>query len=362
MASPHPQTHAVGSNAQSITSLGDENRDDTGLSSSFSSSLHFGESPVAPNMPRNAPANLIFLAEFQDGHSLRQLWEAFNLLLVDTPLFIMEQGIRITRGSGEAIPNVVVDTIINGNEILNYHFDPKFANHPSADGSEALHVINLNASRFRENIKATFRKEGIRLYQYQGQEFVNVEFLGGNKSSDGGAVVPIINYEHYNYDIQGFNQPMNKPNCRVSLAAFCHSCTTIGKVKGSTHAILFCYPNGARLDNSARLDNNSGYAGDEAIPGMSVRHSKWGDCDDGSRQVINVPNGPRLFIQGGASSITPHQIRIPIAIVKALGKLSNLTNNGIVKIYCEDDRIARLMIKVNYYAELTIYLIDSSQK
>jgi hypothetical protein len=84
---------------------------------------------------------------------------------------------------------------------------------------------------------------------------------------------------------------------------------------------------------------------------------KWGECKDDEDTPSIMPGKAKVKYLTKKTKLDDktYTVKIPIDIIKALSKLSNLTNNGIMRIYCETNDIIRFMVSISYYAELIIY-------
>ena len=337
-------------------------------------SYHYVEAPP-PSFAASRRKDLVFYIDFHDGYAFRQIMEFLKLTVTSVPMYFTENGISILQGNGDG--SLVVSITIKGHELLTYYFNSELANFPkkkendsivsiassksevsrpssassstsssssssSSSQHESYHVISFNVSKFRDTIKSTARKEGIRIFQYHGDPTVHIQVYGGNKNGEGGTSIETQGYSPLNYDLSGFEQSLLTPNCKSPLSEFCNSCGHFGKVKSTKYTNFTCYKGGVKVTACSET-------------GVISMFKKWGDCEDEAEQPFRS-SGPRLKISdSGAKSTVVHNVKIPIDIVKALSKLSNLTNNGIIRIYCEEDKIIRFMVSVSYYAELVIY-------
>jgi hypothetical protein len=294
----------------------------------------------------NIKSELVFFIDFHDGYAFRQIMEFLKLTVTSVPMYFTENGISILQGNGDG--SLVVNINIKGHELLTYHFNSSIANH--AKEAEPYHVVCFNVSKFRDTIKSTARKEGIRIFQYANNPIVHIQVYGGNKNGEGGTSIETQNYTPMQYDLSGFDQSIYAPNCRSPLSEFCNSCGQFGKVKSTKYTNFACYPKGVKVTACSET-------------GVISMFKKWGECEDSkSAHSWMTKSGG-----GGIASLLPKpeehksskskalNVKIPIDTVKALSKLSNLTNNGIIRIYCETEKIIRFMVSVSYYAELTIF-------
>lgn len=277
--------------------------------------------------------DLVFYIDFHDGYAFRQIMEFLKLTIISVPMHFSENGISILQGNGDG--SLVVNIAIKGHELLSYYFNPEKANNMSPlDENMVSHLVCFNVSKFRDTIKATARKEGIRIFQYVDDPIVHVQIYGGNKNGEGGTSIETQNYSPVHYELSGFEQSIYLPNCKSPLSEFCNSCAQFGKVKSTRYANFTCYKKGVKLTACSET-------------GVISMFKKWGECspEDSFMKTTASKNAAEVS----------YNVKIPIETIKALSKLSNLTNNGIIRIYCEDDNIIRFMVSISYYAELIVY-------
>lgn len=301
------------------------------------------ENPIytAPEPVRTRP-DLIFFIDFHDGYAFRQIMEFLKLTVTSVPMYFSENGISILQGNGDG--SLVVSINIKGHELLTYHFNKELANIPvSKDNEQVYHLVSFNVSKFRDTIKSTARKEGIRIYQYAGDSTVHIQVYGGNKNGEGGTSIETQNHTPIHYELSGFNQSIYLPNCKSPLSEFCNSCGQFNKVKSTKYTNFTCYKKGVKVTAWSET-------------GIISMFKKWGECDD-THDSVKVPGGPRINApeSSAKNNKVQYNVKVPIEVIKALSKLSNLTNNGIIRIYCESDDIIRFMVSISYYAELVIY-------
>lgn len=288
--------------------------------------------------------DLVFFIDFHDGYAFRQIMEFLKLTVTSVPMYFSQNGISILQGNGDG--SLVVSIDIKGHELLTYHFNKDFANiaPTSENDNMAYHLVCFNVSKFRDTIKSTARKEGIRIFQYANDPIVHIQVYGGNKNGEGGTSIETQAYSPIHYELSGFEQSIYLPNCKSPLSEFCNSCSQFGKVKSTKYTNFTCYKKGVKVTACSET-------------GVISMFKKWGECDEEQDQQMRVPGGPRVLFtdSGNKSSKSNFTIKIPIEVIKALSKLSNLTNNGIIRIYAETDNIVRFMVSISYYAELIVY-------
>lgn len=305
---------------------------------------HYEHQPVyqPPETLKNS-SELIFFIDFHDGYAFRQIMEFLKLTVMSVPMYFSEQGISILQGNGDG--SLVVSINIKGHELLTYHFNKELANIPvTEENKHPYHLVCFNVSKFRDTIKSTARKEGIRMYQYAGDSIVHIQVYGGNKNGEGGTSIETQNHNPIHYELSGFEQSIYQPNCKSPLSEFCNACGQFNKVKSTKYTNFTCYKKGVKVTAWSET-------------GVISMFKKWGECEDTKENILKVPGGPTIHTSDMSNEKNKNSfnVKIPIEIIKALSKLSNLTNNGIIRVYCEADKIIRFMVSISYYAELVIY-------
>jgi hypothetical protein len=295
----------------------------------------------ASKIPLSITPELIFLVDFSDGYSHRQLMDIAKLTVTSYPLFFSALGITMQRGNGAK--TAIISCELNQHNFAYYLFNNKLVSNPSSDANEAYHVICPNISKLREAIRPVARKEGVRFYQYKGDACMYVQVYGGTKNGEGcGTIVPLEVYDHIDYELDEYHQTFDKPNCRIPLAEFCGFCAVVSRTRGVHHVEFRTYAKGVWI---LSIDSSGNIIGDK----------KWGECDDSHRVPIYVPGGPRIIFHGG-STTSHYTINIAVDTIKALAKMTNLVVNGILRVYAERNELLRLQTSVNYYGPLTFYL------
>jgi hypothetical protein len=290
-------------------------------------------------VPKNKK-DLVFYIDFHDGYAFRQIMEFLKLTVTSIPMYFSDNGISILQGNGNG--SIVVNINIKGNELLTYYFNKELAN--TSEDNEVYHLVCFNVSKFRDTIKSTARKEGIRIFQYANDSTVHIQVYGGNKNGEGGTSIETQTYTPIQYEMSGFEQSIFQPNCKSPLSEFCNSCGHFGKVKSTKYTNFICYEKGVKVTAHSET-------------GVISMFKKWGECKDDEDTPAVVPGKTKIkyLTKKTKSDDKTYNVKIPIDIIKALSKLSNLTNNGIMRIYCETNDIIRFMVSISYYAELIIY-------
>jgi len=318
------------------TKFQDDSSSEDSSSVSSNTDVNFSEQVYVPKNKKD----LVFYIDFHDGYAFRQIMEFLKLTVTSIPMYFSENGISILQGNGNG--SIVVNINIKGHELLTYYFNKNLAN--TNEDNEIYHLVCFNVSKFRDTIKSTARKEGIRIFQYANESTVHIQVYGGNKNGEGGTSIETQTYTPIQYEMSGFEQSIFQPNCKSPLSEFCNSCGHFGKVKSTKYTNFICYEKGVKVTAHSET-------------GVISMFKKWGECKDDEDTPSIMPGKAKVKYLTKKTKLDDktYTVKIPIDIIKALSKLSNLTNNGIMRIYCETNDIIRFMVSISYYAELIIY-------
>lgn len=292
----------------------------------------------------NVQPEIIFYVEFLDGHSFKQYYEFYSQTLPSAPLLFTKDKIIICYGSGDN--EIFVNTEIKTDNLIAYVFNPKYVSHPNGDDDlkEPYHLVNIKIREMKEAIKSISRKEGIRIIQYHGLNEIHIQPYGANVSCGHVAVKTESLAHRKNFDFSGFKQDINEPNCKLPLLSFCDACKNIGRIKDVSKAVISCYPKGVKLDATGET-------------GITNRYAQWGYCE--VQNLIKLATGGNIVIRSNNTN-NVFSVGISRNNTKAFDKLSGLAKGVIMKVYCEMNGVVRLIIKFNYYSEMTIFLLDPS--
>ena len=163
-----------------------------------------------------------------------------------------------------------------------------------------------------------------------------MQLYNGNKNGEGIITIATEPCEDltYKFDID-FKQPKNKPNCKVSLAEFCNTCSHIFRLK--TGGILKCSSNEAKLIANTQMSD--------------LRVDKlWRIMNSDDLTSGTTNNQEDCFT-----------VTIQNDILKGLAKINNLNTNGIILFYCEVDGLVRLVTRIAGFGTMTLYIVDPGE-
>jgi hypothetical protein len=290
-----------------------------------------------------------------DAYLIRQIIEMYNSNLTSAPLVYTPQGLYILRGN--AGPNMIIFNKIRADTFVDYYINPELANAKGYgkyfdfkkydkeydESNEIFHIINLNLSDFHSEIKSSVaRKEQISITQ-RTEDNTGVYFKvhGGNRNAEGGLRLSVIPYNHEMYNIPKF---ASMPNRNIPISEFSNLCTQIKRVKG-TKAVLKAYSKCIILCG----DKDSG---------NSSRLGKWGEIEEGSKTVSSTSTDEGVVdLVVEDDDPTAWEVDIPRQSTSGMAKSNNLCSNGIIRMFCNKDGLAKLQIPY-WCGEMQIILFD----
>lgn len=292
--------------------------------------------------------NPIVIIKFIDGNTVRHLFNFLMSTVKVAPLLFRKNGIEIIRGNDGI--SVVTQVKFNPLQLLEYTFDPSRANQAIYDEkknlieNKCLHAMCFDLKEFQRIVKNVSKRDGIELAVYEGSPNIIVRNFGGNKNNEVTTTIRSTEYKSADVEINdnSFSQPLDSPNCKVPLDAFCAVFNGLATVKCNS-ATINCYPKGVAI-------------GSQTANQVVSRIGEWGICDTQQR-MINTITGPELVIRRKTTK-TFFSTNISNTIITPLSKIYNLCPKGIVQIYSECDNMVRFLTCVGSYATLMIYIIE----
>jgi hypothetical protein len=277
---------------------------------------------------------------FNDGYTIRHLFEMLKIAVPRAPMFFSQSGIEIERANGAG--TLHVKAIFLRKRLIDYSFDESRCNDPK----NKRHIIDFDLDDFLSQVKSIAKKEGLTLSHYQEYpDYVFGKPYGGNKSVDHVLYFKTQKHEFAQYDIKGVIDDTTLPNKAVRLDAFCNTCVNINRGK-YPYSLFMIYPNGLKIISG----NEIGSVGCQ---------NGWGDCTG----YVAKEKKSRFKVKGQSNvdriemvPIQPFMAYIPLDDTKALAKAANLHPSGIVEVYCETNQLLRLHMQVGSNCTLTMTL------
>ena len=142
-------------------------------------------------------------------------------------------------------------------------------------------------------------------------------------------------YRKVHYDISDYQDEEEKPNLKIEINQFCT--TMKGMTRGDAEYTSFkVFPEGMMIEGR----NGTG---------SITKDMKWG----------KVPaQDPSIEMEIDRSSY--FETKVSSSSIKALTKISSMSNYSIIKIISFRDGLLRLNHKIGDFGEHNIYLVDNS--
>jgi hypothetical protein len=323
----------------------DDEDDDVSEVSSIASSIKPDEEvekekPISSTVESTATGDesLDFYFEIGDGHSFRQFVDFMGATVTSIPIYISKDRIIIQQGNGSSQYSTAT-TFVGGLEmdthrLLNFYYNEERC-------GESM-MIPLKIKNLKERVKQASKKDSIRFLKYTGEDEIYTQIHSANKK--GGLLKMKIDRTadiSGDYDFSDLKQPEDAPNCRILLSDFCAACSSLLSTSGTTVAVINCYPKGMEI-----------YGANDSVPVSDP--TPWGECLKAERVISGVRIPAR-------NAKKPPGITINVGknMVKAMVKMRNFAQNGIVNVYCERSGIIKLTTYLGYYGNVSIYLVES---
>lgn len=277
---------------------------------------------------------LLFLAEFSDGYSFRNLIDYLKGTNVQGNFCFSKSMIYYTQTNTS---NTLMNCLcINTSDLTCYEYNSKLD----------TEVIGINLATLKLITKSITPKDGLILYRRQSDPHLFVQIANGSGLAireTVNTILPIV-IESTQYDPDDDNTETDVPNCTVASSLFSKSLSSLTAMKCNSVTVRG-FPKGVILEGMI-----SG--------GVLGKSEKFGKCDSVDYQPISKPTSlPRLIIR------TPDEIRIKITAItaKSLAKLGSLQaqSKGVVKFYIEKEKPIKMMTRIGVYGVLWVYLRDS---
>lgn len=264
--------------------------------------------------------NSSFVAEFYDGYSLKNLVE-FLRRINPTALFrFTPERIQCLHHDPEG-KNILAHVNIESKELYKYILST-----PRGDKLD----IGINLRDLQKFIKSIGKKDSLTIYKKKGESPIYIQIANSsNKGSPGNfSVLRPCKVDPLDILIPKYNMDESRPSLVIPASSVSSTFNVLNVLKSST--VRICVK-----DNNLNIDNLT---------------------DD--RSSGRVDTFPMRVYNGQQVS---YEISVRVSALKCLTKLNNLSPNGLLKFYLENDEEEeplpiKIMGKINSWGELTIYL------
>jgi hypothetical protein len=304
-------------------------------------------------MSSNEFGGIAALAYIVDGYSFRNMLGIVKHEIETTTMVLSKHAIEI---SFQNISKSAVHCItLNPSEFTTYEYNMRDQN-----GDEIPeYPIAFDTKEFFNTTKGIGRRDGIRIYLFQGDTKLNIQQIKAGAKDPGrtGALfVKIITMEHRRYEIPTYPQ---EPNIKVSAKDFADICGQLPgltcshlQIIGRESGVTF---KGLRPNKSvASLNNFSSAKQKQQTPAASMSSNQY--LDAVLDTVQNSHSDKRSNVN--LSIINPDEILsvcISKKTVKALSKIHNISPIGtLLKFTFVEGKPTKIESPIGIYGTYTI--------
>lgn len=258
-----------------------------------------------------------FVAEFFDGYSFKNLIDFLRRINTTAIFEFHPNRIECFHYDTEA-RNILTHIVIKGKEL--YQYQLKLGN------EEEKLRMGINLRDLQRFIKGIGKKDSLILYKKAGDHFIYIQISNAiNKNSQGNfSMFRPCKAESVLIDIPRYRTNQNCPHVILSSANLAQICSSMNVLKSSLVRIRV---SGGKLTIDNLTDDRS------------------------SGRVDTFP--VRTYLE---EEKVEFQALVKASTLKCLTKLSNLSPNGLLKMYTESEKPLLVICKNNGWGKMRIYL------
>jgi len=209
---------------------------------------------------------------------------------------------------------------------------------------EWVHIINVDTSDLVEHVKSVSKKDSLIISQRVSKPEVIQLQCCGNKTDGGIVTIRTRNYTPVSYNIVEANRrPTTCPNVTIQLSKFCNCLLSLVKSRFSK-IFMKIYPEGITIIGTSQTGSSSRSATFGRIVSLLQPHQSVGMSSSDSMTPLTTPY---------------HQINLSVQSVSSLIKMINFNSDGIVRIYCTTNTMARIETPIGCFGSMRVYVLDS---
>jgi hypothetical protein len=294
-----------------------------------------------------------FLLQIADGYAFRNTMTIIRNETDYATMILSPNQIEIsfTNRGNYAIHKITIRTA----ELTAYHYNIR------DDFGELLpeYPIAFASDEMLNTTKPIGRRDGLLMYWIPGTNHISVQASKSKETGRAGAAfVTILNQEHTRH--QTPNVYSAEPNVRVEAKAFGDLCAAAQGLKCS-YVDIVGYPSSvtfkSMMSNGALAAiNNFKKANDGAAPVPSMANNIHEITQRLELMRVDQPAGPRLSLNVmRQEDLTT--IRVPIATVKALSKIHNISPQGtLLRFYFAENHPTKIESSIGTFGLYTVCL------
>ena len=269
---------------------------------------------------------VVYSAEITNGYVFRQIFELYDKLVIEgIPVYFKESGITIRTGTSSSRDSMklISDIEIYTDDIISYYLNEDLATIKRTEDQTPCYIEELNINTVKSVFKSIAKSNSVRIYKTTMSDDVFIEIKGLTTEH---SRLSTSKYRKVHYDISDYQDEEEKPNLKIEINQFCT--TMKGMTRGDAEYMMIEGRNGT---------------------GSITKDMKWG----------KVPaQDPSIEMEIDRSSY--FETKVSSSSIKALTKISSMSNYSIIKIISFRDGLLRLNHKIGDFGEHNIYLVDNS--
>lgn len=279
---------------------------------------------------------VVYSAEITNGYVFRQIFELYDKLVIEgIPVYFKESGITIRTGTSSSRDSMklISDIEIFTDDIIHYYLNEDLATVKKSDEGSACYIEELNINTVKSVFKSIAKSNSVRIYKTTLSDDVFIEIKGLTTEH---SRLTTSKYRKVHYDVSEYQDDAEAPNLKVEISQFCT--TMKGMTRGDAEYTSFkVFPQGLMIEGR----NGTG---------SITKDMCWGK--------IPIPEDPTVEVEIDKSEY--FETKVSSSSIKALSKISSMSNYSIIKIISVKDGLLRLNHKIGDFGEHNIYLIDNS--
>jgi hypothetical protein len=280
---------------------------------------------------------ILYMAEFTDGYSFRQLIDYLKTILTTEATLIFTQT-EIKLRKSDSCFRTLNDIVIRGEDLGRYEY--------YSDLEEEIFGFDLG--RLKTTTSTIGKKDGFRIWKYENNEKLFMQKISQKKNSTTNSydfilnkLVPVEEFELPEYD--------TAHNCNITASEFSEMCKSMTSIKcknvvaiGFHRSIIF-----------------------KAITDTEIigRHVQFGDPNvkQGEEKTFDPNYKPGSLDVDWDTSNEICRVQIVTSTIKALVKINNFSS-GInnLQIYVKKDNPICIRARIGNFGIINIYLRDEN--
>ena len=268
---------------------------------------------------------------FHDGYSFRGVIEYLKIL--DQPISMVFSSNAVILSETSCGNKILNNVIFYANELVSYKYVSPHQNYR----------MTLDTTKFYNEVKSIQKKKSLRLSKSAGDNSIRLQILDSYRQSNnnGGTLLPLeINRSSKSI----YDPPKYKninPVCTVPVNDFCSRCKNLSgcdqlKIFSSNKGVAIY---GINLGSTPKLEDFGSFDPNEDIMVEEEKPSVV-SYDFGNLNLDNIDNTKTIVLYSGDTDNTDSNtngVTIQNTIMKALLKLSIISNNGTIKFYIDKE-------------------------